>query len=315
LGFVKVGYMLDLRFDAGNRPGDFFVLASIVEANVDFFERNDYRLIFDRRRLFIEPKHFFPELYKQGRIFVFNDPKEVSPAKVFNRAFYRKEALGVGSYQALYQNFRAALIKENLLPRLSSTGKKQLVCYLAIDCEKREFKSQTRLLKYFIAKVEERFGRSVHFINTGMTSSLSNELLNDADNPQRLFEEGRLASLADELGVTYTNLWGQNFYQKLKSVASVDCAISSTGTAAFLPNTLAKPLLSFGNQVSHRSTKVWGMKGEAELLIPSSRTQDIAPEKGYSSDNFKNKDTFNSYDIAQNFYEPRVDKLLNRLNL
>ncbi|WP_298637079.1 hypothetical protein [uncultured Umboniibacter sp.] len=290
------------------RPGDFFDQMAIFCALEDELKAWPGKLFIFKHSLYLHPKRFLPAVFSDDRTQIIKERSELNGVEYIGKtekyAFNGKPAKIKYNYAKLFAAFST-----RSGDRKSHVNSDTIKCVITIECEKRRFLSQLPLLSRFSKKIQENFGKRVHFINSGMTSTFRGELVG-VQSEQYDFEDSFLRNLSKLSGASYENLWGESMGSKLKSISAAHCAISCAGTAAVLPNLYALPCLTFGNQYITNNVTRRGIRGANEILIPEEMTVTLKPEANFSNNSFGKTDQLNSYDVSDGVYEDFLERLI-----
>jgi len=291
------------------RPGDFFNWMAVFCHFEEEFKRWPGKIYITENALYYPPNKLLPNLFTDDRFAIVKHRsalKDIEYVDALKHFTFDGEPMSICyNFPKLFNGFSA--------PELNRVDDAETInCVITIECEKRRFISQLELLVDFCKLVEEQFAKKVHFINSGLTSTLKRELL-PSQVDQFNFEENYLDNLSRLTGCSYENLWGESIPNKLDRMVTAHCAISATGTAALLPNMCKLPSLTFGNAFIHRIGRKRGVLGPREKLIPISKTTAHVVEPNFINRDFKVTAQLESYDIAPNIYRNYLKKFLNRL--
>ncbi|WP_298637078.1 hypothetical protein [uncultured Umboniibacter sp.] len=289
-----------------HRPGDFFNQMAIFCALEEEITQWTGQIYMLKSSFYLHPKRLIPSIFSDQQPIIIRDSSMLDDIEYVSKP---AEYIFNGDPAKINYNYSGLFSTSSSRCVASHIDSDKIKCVITIDCEKRRFLSQLPLLVLFCEKIKERFGKSVHFINSGMTSTRWRELLG-IQSKHFDFEEEFLRNLSLLTGCSYENLWGESMPRKLRSMRLAQCAISTTGTAAVLPNLSSLPSLTFGNQYLTSIVTKRGFLGEREILIPQTETETLKPEASFTKDTFMNSSQLNSYDISEDTYSEYLDRLI-----
>lgn len=301
--------MLKILIDTP-RPGDFFLWAARLCQLEKVISSDDIDIIITADAIFLDLIPLFEGFLNDNN---FRSSENITSIK------------GIHEYNTAYRSAGSEIIKgydfdgfyEKIRKEYSQNNKvddNKIFCFVTLECEKRKLHSQFEILKTFKEKIFKTLGKNTIFINNGMTSTLSRDLLSKPSE-QKEFENSFFSNLKDE-HCDFINLYGESIPNKLLKLNDCHCAISSLGTASILPYSLNIPTLNFGNEYLHRVCKKRSItkKSNKNLVIPLSKTTIIDIEDNFTESSFKIKEQLFSYDIDKKYYSYYLDQLIKKLD-
>jgi hypothetical protein len=270
------------------------------------FSKGDYHFFICPESVYFQPESILPHLFTTGRLTHIGHRSELRGVK------YTTQMANLGLDDKPVRRDYSKLFKRMNQPLKAREADSEIWTIITIDCEKRRFNSQFKMLADFSDLVQERLGQRVHFINNGMTSSVCGDLLG-SDYPQHDFERGFLGELQSRTSCSITDVWGESVANKLKVFRQADSAISAVGTAALMPNFCELPSVTFGNHFIVRSSVGLGSIGKRELMIPSNHVEECTTATDFTSKTFSRPEQLQSYDIPRPIYMVFLERLLEQI--